>query len=84
MVEEVLRGSIEKKIEGALLEDQFGSGRRRGNMDSENNIITSLGYRRSLHFVAINFFFMTIIANTIKSLDHSPLTRMFSSVASLV
>jgi hypothetical protein len=57
MVEKILRRRIEKKIETLLLEDQFGFGRRRGNVDSENNIITSLGHRRSLHFVAIFFFF---------------------------
>jgi hypothetical protein len=56
MVEKVLRGRIEKKIESILIEDQFGFGRRRENMDSENNIITSLGHRRSLCFVAIIFF----------------------------
>ena len=77
MVEKVLRGRIEKKIDSVLLEDQFGFGRRRGNMDSENNVITSLGRRRSLQFVAINFFFMKITVNAIKSLDHSPLTGMF-------
>ena len=77
MAEKVLRGRIEKKIESVLLEDQVGFRRRKGNMDSENNIITSLGHRGSLHFVAINFSFMTIIVNVIKSLDHSPLTRMF-------
>jgi len=49
MAEKVLRGKIEKKIESVLLEDQFGfrirrRRRRRRNMDSENNIITSLGH----------------------------------------
>jgi hypothetical protein len=53
MVEKVLRGRLEKKIESVLLEDQFGFGRRRGNVDSENNIIKSLGHRWSLHFLAI-------------------------------
>ena len=77
MVENVLRGRTEKKIESVLLEDQFGLGRRRENMDSENNTIMSLGHRRSLHFVAINFFFMTVIVNAIKSLVLSPLTLMF-------
>lgn len=47
------------------------------NMNSENNIITSLAHRRSLHFVAINFSFMAIIVNAIKCLDHSPITRTF-------
>jgi hypothetical protein len=77
MVEKILRGRTEKKIESILIEDQFGFGRRRGNMDSENSIITSLGHRRSLYFVAINFFFMIVFVNSIKSLDHSPLTCRF-------
>jgi hypothetical protein len=46
MVEKILRGRIEKKIESVLLEDQFGFGKRRGNIESEKNIITSLGHRR--------------------------------------
>jgi hypothetical protein len=49
IVARILRRRIERKIEAALGEDQFGFRRGKGtndaNWDAENNIRTNLGHR---------------------------------------